>query len=253
LFLSNPSHPVVAFPAQDNKQLSIRLPLAIFGVAPSTAIQAEALKIAITAPNGLNWSSSWQNARQYFTPDKDLSTVDVIVDRAFLEKVKDLPVQIHMTWALSRLRAGATGQAVVSDEEFTIPDGGICAQQGHDYTSSFACRFPMRQPRLTRFSAIWSRQRCFQPESPDASPVPASGWLGTLGNLPAEFGITSVWTSSLYFPGQGDFIHRPGRTYLCPGAAINFTEYTLVDRFHLDQSLPEMRLPDRPQPLPTQD
>jgi hypothetical protein len=251
-FDSDPSHRVAAFPAADDKQLSIRLPLAISGVVPGTAIQAEAVKFVITAPNGLNWSSSWQNARQYFTPGEDLSTVNVLVDRAFLEKVKDLPVQIHMTWALSRLRAGATGRATVSDEEFTIPDGGICALQGNDYTSFISCRFPMRQPRLTRFSAMWSRQRCFQPESPDAPPAPASGWLGILGNFPAKFGITSVWTSTLYFPVQGDFIHRPGHTNLCPGTPINFTEYTLTDRSQLDLFLPEMRLPDRPQPFPTQ-
>ena len=105
----------------------------------------------------------------------------------------------------------------------------------------------MRQPRLTRFTAMWSHQKCSQPQSPDATPVAASGWIGTLGNLPADFGITSVWTSSLYFPGQGFFIaERSNRTYLCPGAPINFTEYTLVDRLQLDLSFPAMQLPHQP-------
>jgi len=251
-FDSGPTHHLAAFASTDDRVLSVRLPIAISGVASGTAIQAEAVRAVITAPNGLHWSSSWQNARQYFTPDENLSTVSVLVDRAFLEKVKDLPVQVRLTWALSRLRAGATGQAIVGDEEFNIP-GGICSQQGDDYTSSFTCRFPMRQPRLTRFTAMWCHRPCSQPQSPDATPVPASGWVGTLGNLPAEFGITSVWPSSLYFPGQGFFIaNKADRTYLCPGTPINFTEYTLVDRFQLNLSLPEMRLPDRPQPFPTQ-
>jgi hypothetical protein len=245
-FDSSPTHHLAAFPTADDKVLSIRLPIAFSGVASGTAIRAEAVRAVITAPNGLHWSSSWQNAGQYFTPDEDLSTISIDVDRAFLEKVKDLPVQVRLTWALSRLRAGATGQAIVGDGEFNIP-GGICAQQGDDYTSSFACRFPMRQPRLNRFTAMWSHQRCSHPPSPDAAPVPASGWVGALGNLPADFGITSVWTSSLYFPGQGFFIaNRADRTYLCPGTPINFTEYTLVDRFQLDLSFPAMQLPHQP-------
>jgi hypothetical protein len=245
-FDSSPTHHLAAFASSDDRALAIRLPIAFSGVAPGTAIQAEAVRAVITAPNGLHWSSSWQNARQYFTPDENLSTISVNVDRAFLEKVKDLPVQVRLTWALSRLRAGATGQAIVGDEEFNIP-GGICARQGDDYTSSFTCRFPMRQPRLTRFTAMWSHQPCSQPRSLDTAPVPASGWVGSLGNLPADFGITSVWMSSLYFPGQGFFIaERSNRTYLCPGAPINFTEYTLVDRLQLDLSFPAMQLPHQP-------
>jgi hypothetical protein len=94
---------------------------------------------------------------------------------------------------------------------------------------------------------MWSHQRCSQPQSLDATPVPASGWVGALGNLPAEFGITSVWTSSLYFPGQGFFIaNRADRTYLCPGTPISFTEYTLIDRSQLDLSFPAMQLPYQP-------
>jgi hypothetical protein len=245
-FDSDPSHRLGAFPTSSDKELSISLPIASSGVVSGTAIQAEAVRAVITAPNGLHWSSSWQNARQYFTPDEKFSTVTVIVDRAFLEKVKDLPVEVRLTWALSRLRAGAIEQAIVGDGEFNIP-GGICSRQGDDYTSSFTCRFPMRQPRLTRFTAMWSHQQCSQPQSPDATLVPASRWVGALGNLPADFGITSVWMSSLYFPGQGFFItNRADRTYLCPGSPINFTEYTLVDRFQLDLSFPAMQLPHQP-------
>jgi hypothetical protein len=245
-FDSSPTHHLAVFASADDKALTIRFPIAISGVASGTAIQAEAVRAVITAPNGLHWSSSWQNARQYFTPDENLSTINVNVNRAFLEKVKDLPVQVRLTWALSQLHAGATRQAIVGDEEFNIPRG-ICSRQGDDYTSSFTCRFPMRQPRLTRFTAMWSHQRCSQPQSLDATPVAASGWVGTLGNLPADFGITSVWTSSLYFPGQGFFIaERSNRTYLCPGAPINFTEYTLVDRLQLDLSFPAMKLPHQP-------
>jgi hypothetical protein len=245
-FDSSPSHHLAAFVSSDDEALSIRLPIAISGVASGTAIQAEAVRVVITAPIGLHWSSSWQNARQYFTPDEDLSTISVNVNRAFLEKVKDLPVQVRLTWALSRLRAGATGQAIVGDEEFNIP-GGICSHQGDDYTSSFACRFPLRQPRLSRFTAMWSHRPCSQPQSPDATFVTASGWVGALGNLPADFGITSVWTSSLYFPGQGFFIaNRSDRTFLCPGSPISFTEYTLIDRSQLDLSFPPMQLPYRP-------
>jgi hypothetical protein len=246
-FDSSPSHHLAAFAGSDEKELSVRFPLTISNIATGTAIHAEAVRVAITAPNGLHWSSSWQGAGQYFLPNDVSSTISVNINRAFLEKVKDLPVQVRITWALSRLRAGVTRQAINGEEEFTLPNGGICSQQGDDYTSSFACRFPMRQPRLANFTAMWSHQRCSQGQSPDATLVPASGWVGSLGDAPADFGITPVWTSSLYFPGQGFTIPSLSkRTYLCPGTPINFTEYTLIDRSQLNLSLPEMRLPYRP-------
>ena len=100
---------------------------------------------------------------------------------------------------------------------------------------------PLRRKHRVRF------RRQSNPQSLDATPVPASGWVGTLGNLPADFGITSVWTSSLYFPGQGFFIaNRTDRTYLCPGTPVNFTEYTLIDRSQLDLLFPAMQLPHQP-------
>ena len=155
--------------------------------------------ITITAPNGLHWSSFWQYDGQYFTSAEPNSAVDVRVNQAFLEKVKDLPVQVHIIWAVSRIRAGATRQAITGEEGLTIPDGGICSPQGDDYISSFACRFPMRQPRLTNFAAMWSHRPCSQSQSSDDPLVPTSGWIGSLDNAPADFGIASVRTSSLSF------------------------------------------------------
>ncbi len=231
-----------------NSELPLQFPLTVSGVAAGTAVRANAVMITITAPNGLHWSSFWQYDGQYFTSDEPNSAVDVRVNRAFLEKVKDLPVQVrHHVGGLSNSRAVPPDRPSSVDEGFTIPDGGICSQQGDDYTSSFACRFPMRQPRLTNFTAMWSHRPCSQSQSSDDPLVPTSGWIGSLDNAPADFGITSVWTSSLYFPGQGFAVgNQPDRTYLCPGTPISFTEYTLVDKSRIDLLIPAVQLPYRP-------
>jgi hypothetical protein len=244
-FNSDSSPHVIPFGGNE-KEFLLQFPLTVSDVAAGTAVRANTVSITIAAPNGIHWSSYWQSYGEYFTSTGSTSAVDVRVSRAFLEKVKDLPVQVRITFAVSRVRAGATRQAIIGDEEFTIPDGGICSQPGDDYTSSIACRFPMRGPRLTNFSATWSRLPCSQPQSSDNPPVSASGWAGSLDDAPADFGITSVWSSSLFFPGQGFAVSKPSdRTFLCPGTPISFTEYTLVDKSRIDLLIPAVRLPYR--------
>ena len=243
-FSSDSSLRVTSY-GSDEKELLLQFPLAVSGVAAGTAVRADAVAVTITAPNGLHWSSYLQYDGQYFTSGESTSTVGVKVNRAFLEKVKDLPAQVRITWVVSRMRAGATRKAVVDNEEFTIPNGGICPRRDDDYSSYVACRFPMRQPRLTNFTAMLSRLPCSErPSSPADTLVPASGWMGSLDNAPADFGITSVWLSSLYF--QIFKVETPSnRTFLCPGNPISFTEYLLVDKSQIDLLIPEVRLPYR--------
>ena len=230
----------------DEKELLLQFPVTVSDVAVGTAVRVDAVKIAITAPNGLQWSSYWQSHVQYFTPVDSSSWADVKVNRAFLERVKDLPAQVRITWAVSRIRAGATRQVVIDNEGFTIPNSsGICPLQDDDYSSYVECKFPMRQSRLTNFTAMWSRHPCSQIQSHE-SLIPSSGWIGSLDSAPADFGITSVWTSSLYFQSKIFNPETPAtRTFLCSGNPISFTEYTLVDKSQVDLLIPEVKLPYR--------
>ena len=249
-FSSNPSLHVTPY-GSDEKELLLQFPLTVSDVTVGTVVRANAVKVAITAPNGLQWSSYWQFDGQYFTPADTNSTVGVKVNRAFLEKVKNLPVQVQITWAVSRLRAGATRKITLQNEAFAIPDGGICSMQNDDYSSSATCKFAMRQPRLTNFTAMWSHKPCSQGQSAGNTFVPASGWMGSLDKAPADFGITSVWTSSLYFPGQGFAASGTpaDRTFLCPGAPISFTEYSLIDQARIDLVIPAIQLPYKAEPF----
>jgi hypothetical protein len=236
-----------AFGVNDQKELTVGFPIMVSSVPTGTAVRAEGVMVAISAPNGLHWSSFWQSGGQYLTPSTATSMVDIKVNRAFLEKVKDVPVRVQITLAVSRLRAGATGEATLRREEFVIPDGGICSLQSNEFSSSATCRFAMRQPRLTNFSSMWSRQPCSRAQSAGNTFVPASGWMGSLDKAPADFGITSVWASSLYFPGEGWASPRE-RTFLCPGTAISFTEYSLMDRARINLVIPAIRLPYKVEP-----
>ena len=244
-FSSDSSFDAIPY-GSNEKELLLQFPVTVSGVAASTAVRADAVKVTIAAPNGLHWSSFWQSDGQYFTSDESSSTVGVKVSRAFLDKVKDLPVQVRITWADSRIRAVGTKQAIIGNEGFTMPDGGICSQPDDDYSSYVVCRVPMRQPRLTNFIAQWSHLPCSQRKTSGDTLVPFSGWTGSLDSAPADFGITSVWISSLYFRDKAVRLEAPSsRTYLCPGNPISFTEYTLVDKFQIDLLIPEVKLPYR--------
>lgn len=123
----DPSRQVAAFGSSDEKELVVRFPIVVAGLAAGTAVHGEGIMVMISALNGLHWSSSWQSDGQYQTPTGATSSIDVKINRTFLEKVRDVPVRVEIIRAISRIRAGATTSSTMQNDEFASPDGGICS------------------------------------------------------------------------------------------------------------------------------
>jgi hypothetical protein len=73
--------------------------------------------------------------------------------------------------------------------------------------------------------------------------------MGELSPAPAEFGITSVWSRSVWLNDFGTDVERSGRILhppplLCPGTPVHFTRYTLMNRSEVDVTLPQFQLPE---------
>ena len=55
------------------------------------------------------------------------------------------------------------------------------------------------------------------------------GWIGNLSKDPAEFGITSVWTTSVFFQRVSG-VDSGKAQHLCTGSTLVFAPYTAVER-----------------------
>jgi hypothetical protein len=71
--------------------------------------------------------------------------------------------------------------------------------------------------------------------------VQGSGWTGNLDDDPAEFGISSVWTTGLELSNSLRDTGQKGRPqeprYLCPGTPLTFTQYDPVRQIQSDNTI----------------
>jgi len=227
-----------------SRQVELTIPLEESGVAEGYALLANNTKVIVRAADGSHWTSSWQPVgNQNYLPGDSESYLRVSVDRAFYDRARSRPVQLNFTIAFTEVKAASATTLSLPARAFSVFNFGICSPQldwfGRQF-SGIACRFPLRQPKLTYVGVQWADGPCSGPEAA----VPGGAWVGNLDDSPADFGISSVWSEPLSFSNSskqegGKF--EPRR--LCPGTPISFTRYNFKGRTQYDFSIEDFRLP----------
>jgi len=241
--------------------VGFNLPVTISGVEAGTAVITDDLRMTVEGGHGDQWSSEWQtifNAR--YLPGVWHPSVNLMMNRTAYDKFKSMPVTLHVTFAVTEVRAGRATQISLPTQDFAVPEFGICpgAAAGNVGIHGLICRFALHQPGLTHVSSPGSGLPCVQ-RSSDAEewgPEPAleagpdgseETWVGSLDHEPADIGLTPVSTALVQFH-HGD---RRVETSLCAGAPITFTRYERVRRTHVDLTITNFRLPNVDEPLVT--
>jgi hypothetical protein len=229
------------FDSENKREVELSLPIQISGIQQGTAIKADNAKVNITGSNGDHWESHWQGIYLTWLPGQSSATVSLKVSRAFFERVKTSPVTVELSLALTTLKSGRITRMTLPEDAFSIPDGSIC-DRAEEWRNDLSCRSAVREPRLMLVGTRFSTADC-------TASMPANdgdnglGWIGSLDTDPAEFGITSVWTSSINFEristGTSD---KP--QHLCAGAPLAFAPYTIVERRQQKITSPLVRLED---------
>jgi len=222
--------PIEAIPASDSvdeRELTVIFPVAISGIAPGTAMKIDNARVSISGVNGEHWTSHWQGMFLTWMPGATNGEVSLKVNRAFYNRTKDKQVTVKMSLALTMMRAGKVTRMALPQGRFDLPGGSVCRKSG-SWVEEISCLSPMRQPPLTLVTTQFSRQDCS--DTPPANDGDRGlGWIGTLDTQPAEFGMTSVWGSSVYLQPLSS-ARESGPQHLCPGSPLSFTAYTVVSR-----------------------
>jgi hypothetical protein len=230
-------------------QKFIDVPLVVAGVADGYAIQIDNVRATFSGPNGYSWTSPWEAVHnQRYLPDSGEATLQIRVDRAAYERLKAARAGLHLSFALTRLRAGATTSVVLPTRDIKLPNFGVCSVDPdwavRSYSVSLDCRSALHQPQLTHLTTLWSDKPCSSSQPGPEHTAVADGWTGDLNPDPAEFGITSVWTPYVYFD-TGRVNSSSTQWRFCPGAPFRATQYYLVDRTQMELTIPDFQFPVR--------
>ena len=234
------------------KEVTLALPFDISGISADRAVSLDNTSITIEAPNGRHWTSHWYGAfGQYYLPSAPATFISINVDRAFLDQVRSMPLNVTLSLAFTELQSEPTSQVSYVWGDFTVPGIGICSSpQDRDSFNLLSCRAPLRQPHLAYLQTSWSTERCTdsgsQP-SPSAN-TPGSTWIGSTDSEPAEFSLAPVWHEALnaFMPlDEPDPTppHRLRRKLLCPGAPITITPYHPLARTQTQITIPNLKIP----------
>jgi hypothetical protein len=253
-FLPDSLDKVTASAEPKGKEVLLNIPLQVSGIGDGYAITPNDAIISIEAPNGLHWTSPWQSAFNVnLLPDLNTYRFAVKINRVFYDRVRSLPVTLHLTFALTQTRAGKVTRIAMPAEKFSVPEFGICGPTtdwNHSAFMGLACIAALHQPRLTYVNVLWSNDPPSSPSAAPPNPAPSiqgAGWAGDLDPSIADFGITSVWNIQLNLSNgmRQIALNRPWEPrYLWPGTPITFTQYNLVRRTQMDITIPEFHLPD---------
>jgi hypothetical protein len=212
---------------RNSREITVVFPITISGIAPNTALRISAARVSLTGLDGTRWTSHWQDVFVTLLPGESTGAVSLKISRSYFDRMKDKPVTVEMSAALTLLKAGNATRLTLPTKRFELPGGGLCHASG-GWENSLSCLFPMRQPALMLIGTRLSTEDC------SAAPPSNNGdlglaWVGTLDTQPADFGLTSVWETSVWFQR----FSSGGSTqleYLCPGSPLSVVLYTVATR-----------------------
>jgi hypothetical protein len=233
----------------DNGEIAIHTQLHGTGVAPGTVLIPDAVKLEVDAPNGFRWTSKWEpSAMPKFYSDSQDGDAEVSMPRSIYEQLKDLPLTLHVSLALTQAKATSVTQIPLPRGDFSVPGFGVCAPltgffNPFSQATGLICRSALRDPPLTYINVIWSDTPCDVPHREPDPGVQGAGWAGTLDRDPADLNISPVQQVNFNLSNGYKGNNNGNSRYLCPGSPITFTQYERVSQTQARLTIPDFHLP----------
>jgi hypothetical protein len=221
-----------------NNWYRIRVPLELSGITEGNGIVSDGVKATLDAPDGFHWSSRWQPLSIQYLPGDKFGAADITVPSALYDKYKSTPVTVHLNLALTQIRTGRATTVALSQQEFNVPEFGLCTWVKD--LGMIRCRSAVHLPQLTLVSSglVGYHSQSNQVE-------PGSYWMGSLEDYPGDFHIDPVQTFALTSYRGRDGVGGALRI-LDPGTPITFTQYKAVRRMQTSLTIQNFHFPPQP-------
>jgi hypothetical protein len=245
-------HPIrVSYP--EPKLVALQLTTEIPGLSRGQAVSIDNSGVTFDATDGTQITTPWKPVynERAFNGVPHVS-FEATLDRSLFDRIRSRPVKVTVNLAVTELKADPAQDVVLKPEgQFTVADVGLCSfSPALDFGSaSLDCNVPWHQPFLTHISAPVSIRPCDQPSDNDEPSHRFTDWTGALDQDPADFGLTSVWSTTIPFGGTSMYSVRTRAgvsdhpNFVCPGAKIVFARYRAVRRFRIQLAPQIINLP----------
>ncbi len=218
------------------ESLIVRVPFQLSGIEPGRGIIIDGARFILEAPGGFRWSSAWLPLSSTYMPGDTGASADFNLPAAIYQQYKSTPLTLHLNLALSLIQVSKSTTVLLSTQNFTIPDFGICAFNGENKVIS--CQSAVNKPQLTLISADDAGVRPI-----GVGPAGAGDyWTGSLDRYDA--GATLIPDLRFFvisYRGK-DNVGRLLR-FLPPGVPVTFTQYTRAGREQASLTLANFHLP----------
>jgi len=248
------SKQVTASPAQAlgrKQRIGFDIPVLVSGLSDDDAVDVDAVRVTVQAPQGRRWNSPWENEfTNRLIGSGSGAPLDVRIDRGFLEQVKSEPLRLQVQLAITELRKKDESQVTLAAHDFAVPGLGICTPErswGFPGYNGITCRAALREPQVSYLQVRWSDDPCTA-STAAASGVTGAAWVGDLSTEPAALNLSAVSVvhpsiSNSFDPERTRKPGKDARRFLCPGTPITFTRYGFVRRTQYEMTIVDFHVP----------
>jgi hypothetical protein len=234
---------------EKQKEIDLQLPLRVSGIAEDYVVQEKRMQVTIQGSDGVLWTSRWTAAYSLLWPEQNKSSINFSVDRKVFERVKSVPVDIHVAIALVQYNETDERTALATSGDFPVARFGTCSIF-FKFSTFLNCRSALKTPA---YLAKVERAKTTCPPRANGgqasvSPVAVASGGDWNDSSPADMGIDPVSTFSLSFLPAGDW--RFEAAPICPGTPVTFYTPAFSRRSRADFDIHGIRLDEyAPKPL----
>ncbi len=229
----------------ERNKVHITLPLRVSGIAEGSRVASTGRWVRIEVPGGPRWDSGWEAQNETLLAGRPRTREIFALDRGFFERVKSVPANVHLAFALGPARALEVQRVVAGPGPFSFPHGGRCSFFPFARDRA-VCFFPPQETDWTHrmlLSAKSEEITCKPNEN--AKPLPAGtiayGWAPQMTN----FGLNPVSASELYVSDSGEKNGPTFRGNVCPGTPLTiYAGWQGSPRYRADLEIDGIHLVD---------
>ena len=227
----------------------LNIPVSVSGVAPRTMVRVDLLKLTTDSPQGSRLSLGWKYQSEELWPEDQLTTLSYIVNRKEYEKVKSVPMNIHLELALSEYQESDARILIVPAQEFRDRTLGIC-RIGPPRSELLECVTTFHEPGF--IAAVDPRDfPCPKDENDEALLVDAisHAWKSQDSYSFLDSGFSpivnySIWfrSASLFDDFEKRMTLRRHSALVCPGMEIRLAQPVLKRQQRIKLEMSNVRL-----------
>ena len=229
----------------------LNIPVSVSGVAPSSVVVIDLMKLTADSPGDSRWSRGWKYQHAELWPEDQWRSLAYEVGRKEYEKVKTVPLNIHLEMALSEYQETDPRILKVSGEKFVDPTLGIC-RVGPIRSEWLECLNAFREPG---FIATVDMRNSPCPKEGDSGGTSAEAishaWRSQNSDDFPFYGYSPIVNSTIFFRSASlaDELERTTKLKIraalfCPGTDIRLSKPALTRKWRIKLEIPNVRLQD---------